>query len=114
MVAENDVRVIDNADERRYELWVGETRAGAIEYELSSDTIWLIHTELEPSFEGRGLGARLVTGALTDVGARGLELVPVCRFVRTYLQRHPEYEDLTSPGGARRAENGETTLHWRE
>lgn len=29
---EPDVRVVDNTEEQRYELWVGNTRAGVIEY----------------------------------------------------------------------------------
>lgn len=93
MVSENDVRVVDDTGEQRYELWVGAARAGVIEYELNSDTIWLIHTELDPSFKGRGLAGHLVAGALDDIRRRGLELVPVCRFVRAYLQEHPEYAE---------------------
>ena len=56
----------------------------------------LIHTEVEPAFEGQGLGARLVAGALEDLRARGLKLVPQCRFVRAYLRRHPDQADLVA------------------
>jgi uncharacterized protein len=87
-------RVVDNPDEGRYELRLGETLAGSIEYATEPGTIVLIHTEVDPAFEGRGLGARLVAGALDDIRSRGLRLVPVCSFVRSYLQRHREYEDL--------------------
>ena len=40
---------------------------------------------------------RCPTGALDDVRSRGLRVVPICPFVRTYLQHHPEYEDLVVP-----------------
>jgi predicted GNAT family acetyltransferase len=33
-------------------------------------------------------------GALADLRGRGLKIVPICPFVRAYLQRHPEYGDL--------------------
>jgi uncharacterized protein len=56
----------------------------------------LIHTEVEPAFEGQGLGARLVAGALEDLRARGLKLVPQCPFVRAYLRRHPDQADLVA------------------
>ena len=89
-----DVRVLDVPDERRFVLMVGDTPAGSIEYARSSDAIYLIHTKVDPSFEGRGLGTRLIAGALDDVRARKLGVVPVCRFVRAYLARHPDDADL--------------------
>ena len=82
--------VRDNPDESRYELIVDGVVAGEIQYRLRSDAIILVHTEVAPQFEGQGLGGELVAGALADIRARGLRVVPVCPFVRAYLQRHPE------------------------
>jgi predicted GNAT family acetyltransferase len=59
----------------------------------------LIHTEVDERFEGHGLGGRLVSGALDDVRARGLHAAPLCPFVATYVQEHPEYAQLV--GAAR-------------
>ena len=47
-------------------------------------------TEIDPAFEGQGLGERLVADALADLRARGLRLVPLCPFVRAYLRRRPD------------------------
>jgi len=95
---EADPRVIDNPDEMRYELWLGPTRAGFISYQHGPGTILLVHTEVDPAFEGRGLGGRLVAGALDDIRARGLKLVPLCPFVQAHLRRHPEHGDLVVHG----------------
>jgi uncharacterized protein len=100
VMAEMDVRVIDNPEEQRYELWLGATRAGFIQYRSEPGTIVLVHTEVDPAFEGQGLGARLVAGALDDLRARGLTLVAVCPFVRAYLRHHREYADLVARGPA--------------
>jgi predicted GNAT family acetyltransferase len=100
VMAEMDVRVIDNPEEQRYELWLGATRAGFIQYRSEPGTIVLVHTEVDPAFEGQGLGARLVAGALDDLRARGLTLVAVCPFVRAYLRHHREYADLVGRGPA--------------
>jgi uncharacterized protein len=94
--AEMDPRVVDNPKQRRYELWIGETRAGVIEYLSEPGTILLVHTEVDPSFQGQGLGGRLVAGVLGDLRTRGLKLVPLCPFVRAYLRRHPEDTDLVA------------------
>ena len=54
----------------------------------------LVHTEIAPSVEGEGLGSTLVAGALDDIRARGLEVVPLCPFASAFIERHPEYADL--------------------
>lgn len=93
---DDDVRVVDNPEQRRYELWRGGTLAGLLAYRLEPGAVVLVHTDVDPAFEGRGLGGRLVRGALDDVRARGLALVPVCPFVGAYIRRHPEYADLVA------------------
>jgi uncharacterized protein len=99
----DEVRVVDNPAARRYELWVGETLAGRIIYRPRTDSLALVHTSVEEAFEGRGLGGRLVAAALDDARARGLKVVPICPFVRSYLERHPGYGDLVAASPARSA-----------
>src|SRR6266536_3106066 len=91
--AEN-IAVRDNPDELRYELLVDDDVVGEIRYRLAPDAIALVHTEVSPSFEGQGLGARLVAGALDDIRARGLHVIAICPFVRSYIRHHPDYDDL--------------------
>ena len=95
-----DLRVVDNPEELRYELWLEATRAGFIDYRSEPGVILLVHTEVDPAFEGQGLGARLVAGTLDDLRARGLRLVALCPFVRSYLRHHREYADLGTRGPA--------------
>jgi uncharacterized protein len=91
--AEN-IAVQDNPGESRYELLLDEQVVGEILYRLAPDPVVLLHTEVLPSLEGKGLGALLVAGALDDIRARGLQVVPLCPFVRSYIHRHPDYADL--------------------
>jgi uncharacterized protein len=88
--------VRDNPTELRYELLDGETLVGLIRYRLEPNAIALIHTEVEPAHEGQGLAGVLVQGALDDIRARGLRLIPICPYVRSWLGRHPEYADLVT------------------
>jgi predicted GNAT family acetyltransferase len=92
-----DPRVVDNADEHRYELWLGHVRAGVIEYTTRHDVVVLQHTEIDPAFEGRGLGSTLIAAAIRDIRERGLRLFPDCPFVQAYLERHPEERDISLP-----------------
>jgi len=91
-----DVHVQDNPDELRYELRVDGDLAGEIRYRRQPGTVVLVHTDVEPSLEGQGLGAVLVRGALEDIRSRGDRVVPICPFVRAYIRRHPEYADLVT------------------
>jgi len=88
------VVIRDNAPELRYELLVDGEPAGFIAYRRRPSAVALIHTDVEPRFEGQGLGTRLVEGALADIRERGLRVVPICPFVRSYLDHHPEFRDL--------------------
>ena len=90
----DEVQVRDNPSEARYELLLDGKLAGTLAYGRLPDAMALIHTEVDPRVEGRGLGGALVSGALADIRARGLHVVPVCPFARSYIDRHPEYRDL--------------------
>jgi predicted GNAT family acetyltransferase len=89
-----NIAVQDNPSELRYELLLDEQLVGEILYRLAPDHVVLLHTEVLPSLEGNGLGARLVAGALDDIRARRLHVIPFCPFVRSYIRRHPDYTDL--------------------
>ncbi|HEX6676671.1 MAG TPA: GNAT family N-acetyltransferase [Actinomycetes bacterium] len=96
MATATEPRVADNPQALRYELWLGTTRAGLIEYRAKPGVVFLVHTEVDPALAGQGLGERLVAGALADLRTRGLKLVPICPFVRAYLRRHPDQADLVA------------------
>lgn len=66
-------------------------------YQLGDGVIRVIHTEVGESLQEHGLGSALVKGMLDDIREHGdRQLVPICPFVRGYLAKHPEYQDLTS------------------
>jgi uncharacterized protein len=84
----------DNADEMRWEARLDDRLAGFLMYDTAPGEITLIHTEVDPAFEGHGIGSRLARAALDDARSHGLAVIPECPFVRSYLRRHPEYRDL--------------------
>ncbi|MCK9869723.1 GNAT family N-acetyltransferase [Nocardiopsis dassonvillei] len=86
--------VVDVQDRKRYEIRVDGEVAGFAEYILTDDMVTFTHTEIDPAHEGRGLGGTLVRGALDDVRPRGLAVLPLCPFVKGWIQRHPDYADL--------------------
>lgn len=93
-----DVQTRDNPAEARFEAWTDGALAGRLEYHLSPDRIALTHIELDPEFKGRGIGPALARGAFDQIRARGEHtVIPVCSFVRSWLQRNPDYLDVVAP-----------------
>ncbi|HMT04545.1 MAG: N-acetyltransferase [Solirubrobacterales bacterium] len=83
------VEVRDEPVASRYEISVDGELAGFADYRLDNDTITFPHTEIDPSREGQGLGGRLVGFAVTDARSRGLTIIPVCPFVKSWIEKHP-------------------------
>ncbi len=68
--------------------------AGFAAYRAKPGLIAFIHTEVDDAFEGQGVGSALVSQALDDARRKGLEVLPFCPFVNSYIHRHREYADL--------------------
>ncbi|ADL45778.1 MULTISPECIES: GNAT family N-acetyltransferase [Micromonospora] len=88
--------VEENTAKRRFEILVDDALAGFTAYTLRGETLVFTHTEVDDQFQGQGVGAALVRGALDQVRARGGRIVPQCPFVASFIERHPEYADLVA------------------
>jgi predicted GNAT family acetyltransferase len=87
----SDVR--NNTAQNRFELDVDGHQAVAY-YRMAPGVITFIHTEVPQELSGRGIGTKLVRGALEMVRAQGLKVVPQCPFVSAFMGKHSEYNDL--------------------
>lgn len=85
--------VLNNPAKKRYELDV-EGHIAATYYELSNGVITFVHTEVPETLGGRGIGSKLIKGALDQVRAAGLKVIAQCPFVKAYIGKHQEYADL--------------------
>jgi hypothetical protein len=91
MPAEFPVR--HNPQASRFETEV-DGRLARCDYRIHDGVIHLVHTEVPPALEGRGIGAALVRAALEHASGQGLRVRPRCSFVSAYLARHPEFRRL--------------------
>lgn len=74
----------------RHELRKGDEVIGFSDVILRDNVAMLPHVEVDPAYEGQGLGSRLVREQLADLKSKGLTIRPVCPFVVSYLRRHPD------------------------
>lgn len=91
----DQVTVTNNPDEKRYEARLGDALAGFAEYQLTDELIVFTHTEVDPAYEGKGVGSALAKFALDDVKAAGdRKVLPTCPFIKAWIGRHPDYIPL--------------------
>jgi predicted GNAT family acetyltransferase len=83
--------------ERASARFVARTPGGVaqLRYRMTAPTVMDIESTYVPSSaRGQGVGAALVEQALEYARARGFEVIPSCWYVRTWVDRHPEFEPL--------------------
>jgi len=85
--------VRDNRARQRYELDVDGSVA-FIDYHRGGGVVTMQHAEVPPALQGRGIGSRLVRGALDLVRAERESVIPRCPFVADFMHKHPEVQDL--------------------
>jgi hypothetical protein len=86
--------VEDNPQLSRYEILDGDIVAGFVKYRRGRGEIEFTHTEIDPAFEGRGLGGALARSVLDAARAQDLAVVPSCPFISGWIGKHPDYADL--------------------
>ncbi len=88
-------QVIDRPERNAFTLEVdGDTALAA--YRREGQVLSFVHTEVPEGHEGEGIGTKLIAGALDQVRERGERIVPLCSFVRHYVDTHPEVADLVA------------------
>jgi len=85
--------VINNSEKHRFELAV-DGHIAATYYNISDGVITFIHTEVPAELGGKGIGSKLIKGALDQVQADGLKVIPQCPFVKAFIEKHPDYQEL--------------------
>jgi uncharacterized protein len=85
--------VRDNADRHRFEL-DADGHVAFSNYARAGNVIIIQHTEVPKELGGRGIGSALARGVLEFARAQGLKVVPRCPFVKSYIDKHPEFADL--------------------
>jgi predicted GNAT family acetyltransferase len=85
--------VVNNKTRHRYELAV-EGHIAATYYSLADGVITFIHTEVPPELGGWGIASTLIRGALDQVRADGLKVIAQCPFVKAFIEKHADYQDL--------------------
>lgn len=89
-----------NEDASRWEAVADGAVVGHVVAEHDGGVVSLTHTEVDPAHGGKGIAGALVKAALDDIRADGGQVRPVCPYVVSWIDRHPDYADLVHPEGS--------------
>lgn len=88
-------KITENKEKNRFETEV-DGKIAIIEYNRKKDKIYLIHTEVPPEMEGKGIASSLVKQVLQQIKDEGLYVIPRCPFIAAYIKRHPEWNEIVA------------------
>jgi uncharacterized protein len=80
--------------ETRYELLIDGVVAAFADYFVDLTTVELPHTVTEPHFRGQGLAGKLMTHVLDELVAAEMSVLPSCPYVASFIETHPQYQQL--------------------
>ena len=89
------ITVINNTADNRFEVQEGEHLA-VIDYYRKGNNIVFTHTGVPDALGGQGVAGKMAKTALEYASSEALDVEPLCPFVRAYIRRHPEYQELVS------------------
>lgn len=64
-------------------------------YRLADGVMRIVHTGVPSAVGGRGIASELVRAAYDTARAQGWKVVPACSYAAVWVERHPEYADLS-------------------
>ncbi len=76
---------------RRYYVELNGQVAEATYTEAADGTRSFDHTYVPDALRGQGIAEQLVRHALDDTIRSGHRVLPVCSYVKRFVERHPEY-----------------------
>ncbi len=91
--SKNEIEVVHNTNSNRFEAQLEQALAEA-RYTIDGNIMVLTHTNVPEQFEGRGIASQLARTALNYARTNSYQVRPECPFMSSYIERHPEYQDL--------------------
>jgi uncharacterized protein len=92
-----NITIENNADKQQYEAKLDGKVVAFAEYRPIGQSIMFTHTEVNEDLEGKGVGSELIRYALEDTKAKGMTAIPMCPFVKIFIQRHKDFIDVVHP-----------------
>ena len=85
------MNILHKPEAQRFEIQL-DGHVAYVSYLLRPGVVVFDHTIVPEALGGRGVGSALARHVLDWAAAQGLKVDPQCPFIRSYMDKHPEYQ----------------------
>lgn len=80
-----------------YDATIGGQEVGGLTYNDNGGRVVLVAVSILPQFRKQGAATKLIRHVLDDLRAQGKKATVLCPIVRTFIDKHAEYQDVVDP-----------------
>jgi predicted GNAT family acetyltransferase len=88
------MKVENDTAHHRFLVRLPEGEGELVYNQLTPRTLELVHTEVDPKLRGHGVAEAIAEAAIRHARGHGMRIVPTCPYVKRWLEKHPEHNDL--------------------
>lgn len=90
-----EIQHIDNETKGFFKAVENEKEAGRMTYSQAGESKFIIdHTEVNPEFNGKGVGKKMVLAAVEYARNNNLKIIPLCPFAKSVFEKIEEIRDV--------------------
>lgn len=87
-----EYNVKHNKERKQFEIELGHL--AVVNYTKQNGYYAITHTGVPHAFRGKGIAGILNKALLDYIREEGAKVLPLCPYTETYIERHPEYQDM--------------------
>lgn len=81
-------------EQNRAAAYDGEKQVGECEYAAFGDVWNVYHTDVDPTYGGKGIAGDLVTCVVAAARTEQKKIIPSCSYVRKVFDKRSDYQEL--------------------
>lgn len=90
-----EIQQVNNETKGYFKAVEDEKEAGRMTYSWAGDKKIIIdHTEVNPEFNGKGVGKKMVMAAVEFARQNELKIIPLCPFAKSVFDKVEEIRDV--------------------
>ncbi len=92
-----EIQQINDTKKGYFEAVEEGKEAGKMTYTWAGDSQFIIdHTEVSPEFNGKGVGKKMLMGAVDYARKNNVKIIPLCPFAKSVFDKVEEIRDVLS------------------
>lgn len=88
------ITLTESAHRGRYAYAHDDGRESELTYAIRPEGLAWDHTFTPRDLRHEGAAKKLLAHGVADMRARGLKVIPVCPYVQSQFDRHPDWQDV--------------------